>query len=158
LGWYSTYDFSYDYKGDVLEMKVKEGMEGFTKAGYSAYRERSLGLGAMGFHTFLQSKGVPMESVVAMSWNKIIFKHIHAKALESNLTLGKERGSPNDMKGTGKRFAHMLAIAPNASSSIICGGVSPSIEPLRANAFTQKTLSGSALMKNPNLEKLLQEK
>ena len=143
---------------NVLSYFIDKAPSHMWRAIASAKSERSVGLGAMGFHTFLQSKGVPMESVVAMSWNKIIFKHIHAKALESNLTLGKERGSPNDMKGTGKRFAHMLAIAPNASSSIICGGVSPSIEPLRANAFTQKTLSGSALMKNPNLEKLLQEK
>ena len=143
---------------NVLSHFIDKAPSHMWRAIASAKSERSVGLGAMGFHTFLQSKGVPMESVVAMSWNKIIFKHIHAKALESNLTLGKERGSPNDMKGTGKRFAHMLAIAPNASSSIICGGVSPSIEPLRANAFTQKTLSGSALMKNPNLEKLLQEK
>ena len=143
---------------NVLSYFIDKAPSHMWRAIASAKSERSVGLGAMGFHTFLQSKGVPMESVVAMSWNKIIFKHIHAKALESNLTLGKERGSPSDMKGTGKRFAHMLAIAPNASSSIICGGVSPSIEPLRANAFTQKTLSGSALMKNPNLEKLLQEK
>jgi ribonucleoside-diphosphate reductase alpha chain len=124
----------------------------------SAKSERSIGLGAMGFHTYLQSKSVPIESDEAMSWNKIVFKHIHTKALATNYVLGKERGEPSDMKGTGKRFAHMIAIAPNASSSIICGGVSPSIEPFRANAFTQKTLSGSALMKNPNLEKLLKEK
>jgi len=124
----------------------------------SAKSERSIGLGAMGFHTYLQSKSVPIESDEAMSWNKIIFKHIHTKALATNHILGKERGEPSDIKGTGKRFAHMIAIAPNASSSIICGGVSPSIEPFRANAFTQKTLSGSALMKNPNLEKLLKEK
>lgn len=124
----------------------------------SAKSERSIGLGAMGFHTYLQSKSVPIESDEAMSWNKIVFKHIHTKALATNHILGKERGEPSDMKGTGKRFAHMIAIAPNASSSIICGGVSPSIEPFRANAFTQKTLSGSALMKNPNLEKLLKEK
>tara|TARA_R110000796_G_scaffold116274_2_gene228754 strand:- start:1056 stop:2372 length:1317 start_codon:yes stop_codon:yes gene_type:complete len=124
----------------------------------SAKSERSIGLGAMGFHTYLQSKNVPMESDIAISLNKTIFKHIHTNALAANYILGKERGEPSDMKGTGKRFAHMIAIAPNASSSIICGGVSPSIEPFRANAFTQKTLSGSALMKNPNLEKLLKEK
>jgi len=124
----------------------------------SAKSERSIGLGAMGFHTYLQSKNVPMESDIAISLNKTIFKHIHTNALATNYILGKERGEPSDMKGTGKRFAHMIAIAPNASSSIICGGVSPSIEPFRANAFTQKTLSGSALMKNPNLEKLLKEK
>jgi len=124
----------------------------------SAKAERSIGLGAMGFHTYLQSKNIPIESDEAMSWNKLIFKNIHTKALATNYILGKERGEPSDMKGTGKRFAHMIAIAPNASSSIICGGVSPSIEPFRANAFTQKTLSGSALMKNPNLEKLLKEK
>ena len=143
---------------NVLSYFIDKAPSHMWRAITSAKSERSVGLGAMGFHTFLQSKGVPMESVVAMSWNKIIFKHIHSKALETNLKLGKERGEPSDMKGTGKRFAHMIAIAPNASSSIICGGVSPSIEPMRANAFTQKTLSGSALMKNPNLEKLLQTK
>ena len=143
---------------NVLTYFINKAPSHMWRAIASAKSERSIGLGAMGFHTFLQSKNVPMESVAAMSWNKIIFKHIHYKALETNLKLGKERGEPSDMKGTGRRFAHMIAIAPNASSSIICGGVSPSIEPMRANAFTQKTLSGSALMKNPNLEKLLQTK
>ena len=143
---------------NVLTYFINKAPSHMWRAIASAKSERSIGLGAMGFHTFLQSKNVPMESDEAMSWNKIIFKHIHTKALATNHILGKERGEPSDMKGTGKRFAHMIAIAPNASSSIICGGVSPSIEPFRANAFTQKTLSGSALMKNPNLEKLLKEK
>jgi len=143
---------------NVLTYFINKAPSHMWRAIASAKSERSIGLGAMGFHTFLQSKNVPMESDEAMSWNKIIFKHIHIKALAANHILGKERGEPSDMKGTGKRFAHMIAIAPNASSSIICGGVSPSIEPFRANAFTQKTLSGSALMKNPNLEKLLKEK
>ena len=143
---------------NVLTYFINKAPSHMWRAIASAKSERSIGLGAMGFHTFLQSKNVPMESDEAMSWNKIIFKHIHIKALATNHILGKERGEPSDIKGTGKRFAHMIAIAPNASSSIICGGVSPSIEPFRANAFTQKTLSGSALMKNPNLEKLLKEK
>jgi len=143
---------------NVLTYFINKAPSHMWRAIASAKSERSIGLGAMGFHTFLQSKNVPMESDEAMSWNKIIFKHIHIKALATNHILGKERGEPSDIKGTGKRFAHMIAIAPNASSSIICGGVSPSIEPMRANAFTQKTLSGSALMKNPNLEKLLQTK
>ena len=143
---------------NVLTYFINKAPSHMWRAIASAKSERSIGLGAMGFHTFLQSKNVPMESDEAMSWNKIIFKHIHTKALATNHILGKERGEPSDIKGTGKRFAHMIAIAPNASSSIICGGVSPSIEPFRANAFTQKTLSGSALMKNPNLEKLLKEK
>jgi ribonucleoside-diphosphate reductase alpha chain len=112
----------------------------------------------MGFHSYLQKQGIALNSAVSFGINKNIFKHLHDKALESNLSLGKTRGEPSDMKGSGKRFAHMLAIAPNASSSIICGGVSPSIEPLRANAFTQKTMSGSFLVKNKYLEELLKLK
>ena len=106
----------------------------------------------------MQRIGIALNSPMSFGINKNIFKHMYDKALESNLSLGKVRGEPTDLKGTGKRFAHMLAIAPNASSSIICGGVSPSIEPLRANAFTQKTMSGSFLVKNKYLEKLLEKK
>ena len=93
-----------------------------------------------------------------MGPNLKIFKHIKKKADAVNLLLGKERGEAPDMKGSGKRFSHMIAIAPNASSSVICGNTSPSIEPLRANAFSQKTLSGSFLIKNKYLEQLLEKK
>ena len=136
-------------KGAPLTMK---------KAIISAESERSVGLGAMGFHSYLQRNGMALNSPMAMGPNVKIFKHIKKKCDEVNLKLGKERGEAPDLKGTGKRFAHMIAIAPNASSSIICGNTSPSIEPLRANAFTQKTLSGSFLIKNKYLKKLLEEK
>jgi ribonucleoside-diphosphate reductase alpha chain len=136
-------------KGAPLTMK---------KAIVSAKSERSVGLGAMGFHSYLQRNGIALNSPMAMGPNIKIFNHIKKKCDVVNLKLGKERGEAPDLKGTGKRFAHMIAIAPNASSSIICGNTSPSIEPLRANAFTQKTLSGSFLIKNKYLKKLLEEK
>jgi ribonucleoside-diphosphate reductase alpha chain len=136
-------------KGAPLTMK---------KAIISAESERSVGLGAMGFHSYLQRNGIALQSPLAMGPNMKIFNHIKKKCDVVNLKLGKERGEAPDLKGTGKRFAHMIAIAPNASSSIICGNTSPSIEPLRANAFTQKTLSGSFLIKNKYLKKLLKEK
>ncbi len=143
---------------NVLTYFIKNAPSHLWRAVASAKAERSVGLGAMGFHSYLQRKGIAFNSPMSFGINKNIFKHLHDKALESNLSLGKTRGEPSDMKGSGKRFAHMLAIAPNASSSIICGGVSPSIEPLRANAFTQKTMSGSFLVKNKYLEELLESK
>jgi ribonucleoside-diphosphate reductase alpha chain len=136
-------------KGAPLTMK---------KAIISAESERSVGLGAMGFHSYLQRNGMALNSPMAMGPNIKIFKHIKKKCDAANLKLGKERGEAPDLKGTGKRFAHMIAIAPNASSSIICGNTSPSIEPLRANAFSQKTLSGSFLIKNKYLKELLEKK
>ncbi len=137
---------------------IKEGKEGFTKAVYSAYRERSIGLGAMGFHAYLQSKQIPFESMYATSFNHKAFKHIKTKALEASQGLAESRGEAPDISGSGLRNAHLLAVAPNASSSIICGGTSPSIEPYRANVYTHKTLSGSYQVKNKYLEKLLKSK
>tara|TARA_R100001509_G_scaffold124166_2_gene77770 strand:- start:930 stop:2819 length:1890 start_codon:yes stop_codon:yes gene_type:complete len=137
---------------------IKEGKEGFTKAVYSAYRERSIGLGAMGFHAYLQSKEIPFESMYATSFNHKAFKHIKTKALEASQGLAESRGEAPDISGSGLRNAHLLAVAPNASSSIICGGTSPSIEPYRANVYTHKTLSGSYQVKNKYLEKLLKAK
>ena len=127
---------------------VKEEKEGLVKAGYSAYRERSLGLGAMGFHSYLQNKGYPFQSLGATSTNHNMFSHIKTKATEATKDLGEERGEAPDVHGSNKRNAHLLAVAPNASSSIICGGTSPSIEPYRANSYTHKTLSGSYQVKN----------
>tara|TARA_X000001388_G_scaffold62140_1_gene47865 strand:+ start:1 stop:711 length:711 start_codon:yes stop_codon:yes gene_type:complete len=112
----------------------------------------------MGFHSYLQRNDIALQSPMSMGPNVKIFKHIKKKADAVNLLLGKERGEAPDMKGSGKRFSHMIAIAPNASSSVICGNTSPSIEPLRANAFSQKTLSGSFLIKNKYLEQLLEKK
>ena len=137
---------------------IKEGKEGFTKAVYSAYRERSIGLGAMGFHAYLQSKQIPFESMYATSFNHKAFKHIKTKAMEASQGLAESRGEAPDISGSGLRNAHLLAVAPNASSSIICGGTSPSIEPYRANVYTHKTLSGSYQVKNKYLEKLLKSK
>tara|TARA_R100001594_G_scaffold144848_1_gene194403 strand:- start:882 stop:2630 length:1749 start_codon:yes stop_codon:yes gene_type:complete len=143
---------------NTLSVFIKDAPLTMSKAVNSAKSERSIGLGTMGFHSYLQRNGVALQSPMAMGPNLKIFKHIKKKCDEANLLLGKERGEAPDLKKTGKRFSHMIAIAPNASSSIICGNTSPSIEPLRANAFTQKTLSGSFLIKNKYLEKLLEEK
>jgi len=128
---------------------------GYAKAAYSAYRERSLGLGAMGFHSYLQSKGIAFESMYAASFNHKSFSLIKDRAAAASRILAEERGEAPDMLGSGKRNAHLLAVAPNASSSIICGVTSPSIEPFRANTFTHKTLSGSFRVKNKFLEKEL---
>ncbi len=143
---------------NVLEYFINNSPDSLSRAKYSAMRERSIGLGAMGFHSYLQSKSVPFASAIAKGINLKIFKQIKEEALATSKILAEERGEAPDMKGTGLRFAHMLAIAPNASSSIICGSTSPSIEPLRANAYTQKTMSGTHFMRNKFLEKLLKEK
>ena len=137
---------------------IKEGKEGFAKSAYSAYRERSLGLGAMGFHAYLQSKRIPFEGLFATSFNHRAFSHIKQKAVEATERLAELRGECPDLHGSNKRNAHLLAVAPNASSGIICSGTSPSIEPYRANAYTHKTLSGSYQVKNKFLEKLLRSK
>ena len=137
---------------------VKEDKKSFTKAAYSAYRERSIGLGAMGFHAYLQRKGIPFEGIFATGFNYKAFQHIKGNAVEASKKLAEIRGEAPDIHGSGMRNAHLLAIAPNASSSIICGGTSPSIEPYRANVYTHKTLSGSYQVKNKNLENLFRRK
>ena len=137
---------------------VKPDKKSFTKAAYSAYRERSIGLGAMGFHAYLQRKGIPFEGIFATGFNYRAFQHIKGKATDATKRLAEERGEAPDVHGSGHRNAHLLAIAPNASSSIICGGTSPSIEPYRANVYTHKTLSGSYQVKNRNLESLFKKK
>ena len=142
---------------NVIEYFIASAPEQLKKAVNSAYHERSLGLGLMGFHAYLQRHHVPFESIVAKSANKRIFKHIKQQAVDTTKKLAEERGEAPDAKGYGIRNVHLLAVAPNASSSIICGNTSPSIEPYRANAFTQKTKSGSSLQKNEYLEHILQE-
>ena len=137
---------------------IREGKEGYTKSAYSAYRERSLGLGAMGFHAYLQNKKIPFEGIFATGFNNKAFKYIKKESVKATKDLAERRGEAPDVHGTGFRNAHLIAIAPNASSSIICGGTSPSIEPYRANIFTHKTLSGSYQVKNKFLEKLLKSK
>ena len=142
---------------NVLQYFIDNAPSQLEKAKYSAYRERSIGLGAMGFHAYLQKNNIPFEGPVAASANHMIFKHIKDDAMEETLQLAVERGACPDDDSCRVRNAHLLAIAPNASSSIICGNTSPSIEPFRANAYTQKTKSGSYLQKNKFLEELLEK-
>ena len=143
---------------NALSYFIENAPESVFRAKFSAASERSIGLGAMGFHAYLQSKGIPFESALAKAMNLKIFKKIKQEAVEESQRLAIKRGEAPDMEGTGMRNAHLLAIAPNASSSIICGTTSPSIEPYRANAYVQKTMSGSFLVKNKYLEKLLDKK
>ena len=137
---------------------IKQDKEGYAKSAYSAYRERSLGLGAMGFHAYLQSRGIPFEGLFATGFNYKAFKYIKTKATEATKRLAEIRGECPDLHGNDRRNANLLAVAPNASSGIICSGTSPSIEPYRANAYTHKTLSGSYQVKNKFLEKVLKSK
>jgi ribonucleoside-diphosphate reductase alpha chain len=143
---------------NVLQYFIDNAPDAISRAKYSAFRERSIGIGALGFHAYLQKNSLAFESAMAKSSNMKMFKHIRKGLDEANLDLGKERGEAPDAKGTGRRFSHMLAIAPNASSSIIMGNTSPSIEPFRANAYRQDTLSGSSLNKNKHLDKIIKEK
>ena len=140
---------------NVLTHFIANAPDELERAKYSASRERSIGLGAMGFHAHLQKNNIPFESMMATSTNMVIFKHIKSQAEAETHKLAVERGACPDDDTASVRNAHLLAIAPNASSSIICGNTSPSIEPYRANAFTQKTKSGSYLMKNKFLESVL---
>ena len=133
---------------NVLQYFIDNAPNTVQRARYSAQRERSIGVGALGFHAYLQRNGIAFEGVMAKVANNRIFKSIREGLDEANLTLGKERGEAPDARGTGKRFSHLMAIAPNASSSIIMRNTSPSIEPYRANAYRQDTLSGSFLNKN----------
>lgn len=131
--------------------------KGMEHAAYAALRERSVGLGVMGFHSFLQARGIPFESALAKSWNLRIFKKLRAEADAVSVRLAEERGACPDAaeRGVAERFSHKLAIAPTASISIICGGTSACIEPIPANVYTHKTLSGSFSVRNPHLAKLL---
>jgi ribonucleoside-diphosphate reductase alpha chain len=142
---------------NVLEYFIVNAPDTISRAKYSASRERSIGIGALGFHAFLQKSNIAFEGVMAKVMNNQMFKHIKEKLDEANIQLGTERGSPPDCDGTGRRFAHVMAIAPNASSSIIMGNTSPSIEPYRANAYRQDTLSGSSLTKNKWLDKVIEK-
>jgi ribonucleoside-diphosphate reductase alpha chain len=142
---------------NVLTYFIENAPSALEKAKYSAMMERSIGLGVMGFHAYLQRHNIPFESAMAKSINMRLFKHIKTEADKATRALAEERGPcPDDTTGT-VRNAHLLAIAPNASSSIICGNTSPSIEPYRSNAFVQKTKTGSSLLKNEYLEVVLDE-
>ena len=143
---------------NVLQFFIDNAPNTIARAKFSASQERSIGVGALGFHAYLQKLGIPFEGVMAKVTNNQIFKHIKKGLDHANLDLGKERGEAPDAVGTGKRFSHTMAIAPNASSSIIMGNTSPSIEPYRANAYRQDTLSGAFLNKNKWLDKIIKEK
>ena len=142
---------------NVLEDFITRAPPEMAAAVYSAKRERSVGLGLMGFHSFLQGQGVAFESAMAKSWNMRLFKHLRREADKASVKLAEEKGACEDAaeRGIMERFSHKLAIAPTASISIICGGTSAGIEPIPANIYTHKTLSGSFAVKNPYLEKLL---
>ena len=143
---------------NVLQKFIEDAPDSISRAKFSAMRERSVGVGALGFHAYLQRKGMPFESALAKSANIRMFRHIRKGLNEANKRLGTERGEAPDAKGTGLRCSHVMAIAPNASSSIIMGNTSPSIEPWRANAYRQDTLSGAFLNKNKYLDKLIKDK
>ncbi len=143
---------------NVLQYFIDNAPDTISRAKYSASRERSIGVGALGFHAYLQRNNIAFEGVMAKVANNRIFKHIRQGLDNANLELGKERGEAPDAMGTGRRFSHLMAIAPNASSSIIMGNTSPSIEPYRANAYRQDTLSGAYLNKNRWLDQLIKSK
>lgn len=145
---------------NILQDFIDRAPEDMKNARYAALRERSVGLGAMGFHSFLQQKMIPFESAMAKSWNKRMFKHLRDQADAASVKLAEERGPcPDAAEALVKeRFSNKLAIAPNASSSIYCGNASPGIEPFSGNSFTQKTLDGSFNVRNKYLKKLLAEK
>ena len=165
LEYYDTWSKDKQFIGDVAEMLdnvltyfIDNAPSAIERAKYSAMRERSIGLGALGFHAYLQRKGTPFESATAKALNVRMFRHIRKRMEEANERLAKERGEAPDAEGMGKRFSHLIAIAPNASSSIIMGNTSPSIEPWRANAYRQDTLSGAYLNKNKYLDELIKKK
>ena len=156
--WKDNYQFYKDVAellDNALELFIKKAPKQVRRAVYSAMRERAIGIGALGFHAYLQRNNVPFESALAVGRNRQIFKHIRDNLNVANQELGTERGEAPDAVGSGQRFSHLMAIAPNASSSIIMGNTSPSIEPYRANAYRQDTLSGSFLNKNRWLDKVI---
>jgi ribonucleoside-diphosphate reductase alpha chain len=143
---------------NVLQYFIDNAPDAIKRAKYSAQRERSIGVGALGFHAYLQRNNIPFESPMAIGRNRNMFKNIRSGLDKANFELGAERGEAPDASGTGRRFSHMMAVAPNASSSIIMGNTSPSVEPYRANAYRQDTLSGSHLNKNRYLDAIINQK
>ena len=143
---------------NVLNYFIQNAPNEIYRAKYSAMRERSIGIGALGFHAYLQSHGIAFESALAKSANIKIFKNIRTKLEEASSTLAAERGEAPDAEGTGKRFSLLMAVAPNASSSILMGNTSPSIEPFKANCYRQDTLSGAYMNKNKYLDAIIKEK
>ena len=163
MEWSKDENFIHDvmrFLDNVLEDFIQRAPDEMAKAKYSAQRERSVGLGVMGFHSFLQANMIPWESVMAKVWNKRMFTHIKEHVDTASKELAHERGPCLDAAecGTNERFSNKTAIAPTASISIICGGTSPGIEPIAGNSFTHKTLSGSFNVRNRHLNKLLSDK
>ena len=161
--WHEEEQFITDimrFLDNVLQDFIDNAPTIMDKAKYSAMRERSVGLGVMGFHSFLQSKNIPFESAMAKSWNKRMFTHIHEEVNKASKELAEEKGACPDAKEVGlkERFTHKTAVAPTASISIIAGNSSPGIEPYNANTYTQKTLTGSFNVRNKHLKKLLKER
>ena len=144
---------------NVMSDFINRAPDSFSNAKYSAMRERSVGLGVMGLHSFFQQKNIPFGSVMSKVWNQKIFKHIQEKADQASVKLAEERGSCPDAEeyGIKERFSNKTAIAPTASISVICGGASPGIEPIAANSYTHKTLSGSFNVRNKYLAKILEK-
>ena len=142
---------------NVLQFFIDNAPDAIARARFSAQRERSIGVGALGFHAYLQRNNIAFEGVMAKVANNRMFKHIRECLDQANIYLGSQRGEAPDAAGTGRRFSHLMAIAPNASSSIIMGNTSPSVEPYRANAYRQDTLSGSSLTKNKWLDQIIQK-
>jgi ribonucleoside-diphosphate reductase alpha chain len=145
---------------NVLQDFIERAPDSMAAAKYSASRERSVGLGAMGFHSYLQRNGIPFESALARSANLRMFRHLRRQADSASRRLAAERGACPDAaeRGVAERFSHKLAVAPTASISVICGGASACIEPIPANVYTHKTLSGSFSVRNPALTELLEQK
>jgi ribonucleoside-diphosphate reductase alpha chain len=143
---------------NVLQHFIDNAPAVISRARFSAIRERSIGIGALGWHALLQRKNIAWESALATGLNRTVFSHIRGKLDEANQQLGTIRGEAPDAVGSGNRFSHLMAIAPNASSSILMGNTSPSVEPYRANAYRQDTLSGSHLNKNKWLDRIIKEK
>ena len=144
---------------NILTDFIENAPDQFSDATYSAMRERSIGLGVMGLHSYFQKKNIPLESVMSKVWNNKIFKNIKKKVDESSKELAEERGACPDAEeyGIKERFSNKTAIAPTASISIICGGTSPGVEPIAANSYTHKTLSGSFNVRNRHLKKVLEK-
>jgi len=161
--WCDVPDFIEDvmrFLDNVLTHFITVAPDGMKRARYAALRERSVGLGIMGFHSFLQAQGIPFESALAKSWNFKMFRKLRRDVDAASVALAKERGPCPDAaeRGVMARFSHKLAIAPTASISIICGGTSACVEPIPANIYTHKTLSGAFSVRNPYLAKVLAAK
>jgi ribonucleoside-diphosphate reductase alpha chain len=145
---------------NVLSAFIKAAPDRLAHARYAAWRERSVGLGVMGFHSYLQANGIPFGSATAAAWNLEVFRWLRCRADAASHKLARERGPCPDAaeRGVAERFSHKLAVAPTASISIICGGASAGIEPFPANIYTHKTLSGAFSVRNPHLQALLADK